>query len=81
MVIHELVNHLDTVTIDVRGRLSEELYELLGDCCLFQYYIERDLKNSGTQVAAVQHTYKDIMCSLVGALKEHNSFGDDVEIL
>ena len=75
------MNHLDTVTIDVRGRLSEELYELLGDCCLFQYYIERDLKNSGTQVAAVQHTYKDIMCSLVRALKEHNSFGDDVEIL
>jgi len=50
MVCDVLVNHLNNVSPAERVKLSEELYETLGDACFAKYYIQRTIKNAGHEI-------------------------------
>ena len=58
-------------------KLSEEIYELLGDCCLARYVIERDAQHKGQELPEIQHSYQEIFVTLIGIIKRHNSFIQD----
>lgn len=82
VVISVLLEYLNTIDYTLRIKLSEELYELLGDSCLFLYYTERDMKQSGIEFEPIGHDiYKSVMTCLINALKEHNSFNEENEVL
>jgi len=83
LIIHEIVDHLTTASDAEVALLSEEVYELLGDACLFQYYIERDMRHKGQDLAPVRHTYRDVMHALISTIKRHNSFvnNDSTEVM
>ena len=60
---------------------SEEIYELLADSCLFQYYIERELKQAGKDCPPTQYSYRDVMTTLIDCIKKHDSFLGETEVL
>ena len=87
MVIGELMKHLRSLREEQASRVSEEFYELLADCCLHQYSIERELKHSSNSGASSEVeqanliTYQDVLKELIKMLKQHNSFEQGVEKL
>lgn len=73
-VINELLLHLKSCMDSGMATLSEEIYELLGDCCLARYQIEREAQHANLELPEVQFSYREVMLTLIGIIKRHNSF-------
>ena len=75
MVCDVLLNHLNNVSPAARVKLSEELYETLGDACFAKYYIQRSLKKEGREIEPSElKFYKEALVAMIGAIKNHESF-------
>ena len=79
MLINIFVDHLLAVKDYSLLSLSEELYELLGDCCMFRYHIEREMKHQKGELPETKHSYAVIMGALVSVLRRHDSFINGAE--
>ena len=59
--------------------LHEEFYEILGDCCMFRYHIEREMKHQKGELPPTKNSYNVIMSALLSVLRRHESFIKEVE--